>query len=170
MPKVDEGKVTSRGEHPQLPNPDSAVSVVPSQQGAVLAFDFGEKRIGVAVGESELALAHPLTTIVGEQARGRFDAIARLIEIWRPRLLVVGLPVHMDGTEHVLTARARRFGRQLEGRFNLPIAMIDERLSTREAVFMLQAAGVPAKSQKSVRDQVAAQTILQDYFEQHAHS
>ena len=170
MPKVATEKGIPRGARPPAPNPNPAATQAapPARSGTVLAFDFGEKRIGVAVGEMQLALAHPLTTIAAEQASVRFDAIGRLIDEWQPRLLVVGLPVHMDDTEHALTARARRFGRQLEGRFNLPVAMVDERLSTREAVSLLHAAGVDARRQKPVRDQVAAQTILQAYFDQHA--
>ena len=169
MPKVGEDKGIRKGERPPARNPASAVPVPPPRSGTILAFDFGDKRIGVAVGETQLALAHPLTTIAALQTNIRFDAIARLIDEWQPRLLVVGLPVHMDDTEHALTARARRFGRQLEGRFNLPVAMVDERLSTFEAAALLHAAGVDAKRQKPVRDQVAAQTILQAYFDQHAH-
>ena len=169
MPKVDEEKGIRQGGRPPAPNPDFAPPVQPPRTGTILAFDFGEKRIGVAVGEMQLALAHPLTTIAALQTRIRFDAIARLVDEWQPCLLVVGLPVHMDDTEHALTARARRFGRQLEGRFNLPVAMVDERLSTREAVSLLHAAGVDAKRQNPLRDQVAAQTILQAYFDQHAH-
>lgn len=169
MPKVNAEQGIRKGERPPAPNPASACPGSPPRSGTILAFDFGEKRIGVAVGETQLALAHPLTTIAAEQTHIRFDAIARLIAEWQPHLLVVGLPVHMDDTEHALTARARRFGRQLEGRFNLPVAMVDERLSTREAVSLLHAAGVDARRQKPVRDQVAAQTILQAYFDQHAH-
>jgi putative holliday junction resolvase len=169
MPKVDEEQGIRRGERPPAPTPASAPSDSPPRSGTILAFDFGEKRIGVAVGETQLALAHPLTAIAAGQSRIRFDAIARLIAEWQPCLLVVGVPVHMDDAEHALTARARRFGRQLEGRFNLPVALMDERLSTREAIGLLHAAGVDAKRQKPVRDQVAAQTILQGYFDQHAH-
>lgn len=168
MPKVSEDQGIRQGGRPPAPNPAPAGPIPPPRSGTILAFDFGEKRIGVAVGETQLALAHPLTTIAAEQTRVRFDAIARLIAEWQPCLLVVGLPVHMDSTEHALTTRARRFGRQLEGRFNLPVAMVDERLSTREAVSLLHAAGVDARRQKPVRDQVAAQSILQAYFDQHA--
>jgi putative Holliday junction resolvase len=76
----------------------------------------------------------------------------------------------MDDSEHALTARARRFGRQLKERFNLPVAMVDERLTTREAVSLLHAAGVAARRQKPLRDQVAAQTILQAYFDEQVHA
>ena len=174
MPKVDTDKGQPRAEPPSAPHSASAataataVSIAIAGSGTVLAFDFGEKRIGVAVGETQLALAHPLTTIASEQTQARFEAIARLVAEWQPRLLVVGLPLHMDDTEHALTARARRFARQLEGRFNLPVALVDERLSTYAATEMLHAAGVAARRQKPVRDQVAAQTILQAYFDQHA--
>ena len=134
-------------------------------QGTILAFDFGERRIGVAVGEGELGMAHPLTTIATGHTEQRFDAIAALIAEWKPARLIVGLPLHMDDTEHSMTARARRFARQLDGRFNLPVELIDERLTTREAVSMLHQAGVDSRRQKPVRDQVAAQRILQAYFD-----
>ena len=168
MPKVDAEQGNPSGARPPAPNPVAGEPDVIASPGTVLAFDFGEKRIGVAVGESQLALAHPLTTIVSERTQMRFAAIADLIAEWHPRLLVVGLPVHMDDTEHALTSRARRFARQLEGRFGLPVALVDERLSTFAAVELLHAAGVGARRQKPVRDQVAAQTILQTYFDQHA--
>ena len=134
-------------------------------QGTILAFDFGERRVGVAVGEGELGLAHPLTTIASERTDQRFDAIAALIAEWKPARLVVGLPLHMDDTPHAMTARARRFARQLEGRFKLPVELVDERLTTREAASMLHEAGVESRRQKTVRDQVAAQRILQAYLD-----
>ena len=132
--------------------------------GTVLALDFGEQRIGVAVGEQQIAIAHPLTTINAGQSRARFDAIAALIAEWQPGRLVVGLPLHMDDTEHALTARVRRFARQLEGRFRLPVTLVDERMTTREATRLLHEAGLDARRQKPVRDQVAAQRILESYF------
>jgi putative Holliday junction resolvase len=134
-------------------------------QGTILAFDFGERRIGVAVGESQLAVAHPLTTIATERTAARFDAIAALVAEWRPVALVVGLPLHMDDTAHELTGRARRFARQLEGRFGLPVEMVDERLTTHEAGLLLRDAGVDIRRQKAVRDQIAAQQILQAFFD-----
>ena len=136
-----------------------------AMQGTILAFDFGEKRIGVAVGESSLRMAHPLTTIdaVGNAARN--TAIAALVGEWQPVGLVVGLPVHMDGTEHAMTDRARKFGRRLEGIFHLPVRFVDERLTTRDATLLLREAGLDARKAKPVRDQVAAQRILQTYFD-----
>ena len=134
-------------------------------RGTVLAFDFGEKRIGVATGETGLGIAHPLTTIVGEVSDTRFEAIARLIAEWQPAQLGVGLPLHMDGTEHALTQRCRRFARQLNGRFNLPVALMDERLTSAEAEDMLAEQGRRGKQHKHLIDQVAAQRILQAWLD-----
>jgi hypothetical protein len=91
--------------------------------GTVLAFDFGEKRIGVAVGEWQLRQAHPLTTLHGEANAERFTAIAALIEEWQPASLVVGRPLSLDGTAHAMTARCTRFANQLRGRFGSTSSM-----------------------------------------------
>jgi putative Holliday junction resolvase len=138
---------------------------IDAMHGTILAFDFGEKRIGVAVGETALRVAHPLTTIAATGSDSRFSAISALIDEWRPAALAVGLPVHADGTEHAMTARARRFAHQLEGRFGRPVVLVDERFTTCEAASLLREAGVGARRQKPVRDQVAAQAILQAYFD-----
>jgi putative Holliday junction resolvase len=137
----------------------------PAMQGTILAFDFGEKRIGVAIGESSLHTAHPLTTIDAIGNAARTGAIAALVSEWKPIAFVVGLPVHMDGTEHVMTERARKFGRRLEGVFHLPVRFVDERLTTRDATLLLREAGLDSRKAKPVRDQVAAQRILQTYFD-----
>jgi putative pre-16S rRNA nuclease len=133
--------------------------------GEILAFDFGEKRIGVAVGNPGLGLAHPLATVSGENTEGRFNSISKLIEEWQPVLLVVGLPTHADGTEHELTRLSRRFARRLEGRFGIKTVLVDERYSSMSASTALREAGVKGRKQKSVLDQVAAQLILQSYFD-----
>jgi putative holliday junction resolvase len=97
-----------------------------------LAFDFGTLRVGVATGNTLTRRAQPLRTIsaVGD---ARFEAVAKLIDEWRPEALVVGVPFHPDGASHENTERARRFGRQLHGRFHLPVHEVDERYSTTEA-------------------------------------
>ena len=136
----------------------------PDITGTIFGFDFGEKRIGVAVGESILKLAHPLTTINTEIIASRFAQIASLINEWQPNLLVVGLPTYMDGTPHAITSLSRKFAQRLEGRFNLPVMMLDERLSSFEAEQYLGEAGVSLEKQKKLLDAVAAQTILQSYF------
>jgi len=135
------------------------------ERGSVLAFDFGLKRIGVAVGDWENRLAHPLETISGEGNDARFGRIAGLIQEWRPLQLVCGLPFSMDGTEHDLTRRARRFANQLNGRFSLPVALVDERLTSFDADLRLREAGVKGSARKGLDDAVAAQQILQDYFD-----
>jgi len=137
----------------------------PAQSGTVLAFDFGIKRIGVAIGESLLGQARALTTIAGEANDLRFAAIAKLVKEWQPRLLVVGLPRALDGSEHDMTARCRRFAHQLEGRFALPVEFIDERLSSSEAEARLADQGMAWRERKKQIDGVAAQIILQDYFD-----
>jgi putative Holliday junction resolvase len=131
----------------------------------VLAFDFGEKRIGVATGETMLKVAHPLTTINAEKNEVKFVQIANIIQEWCPALLVVGLPMHMDGESHLLTQLSKKFAQRLEGRFNLPVVMVDERLSSVEATRNLSEAGVKGIKQKAMLDAVAAQSILQSYFD-----
>jgi putative Holliday junction resolvase len=136
----------------------------------LLAFDFGTRRIGVAVGSTEVGLAHPLHTIAAEANADRFAAIAALIAEWQPAALVVGRPVHADGAAHEMTARAERFARQLEGRFGLPVERVDERFSTRAAASSLAEAGVRGRARKAVQDAVAAQVILQAYLDAAAQS
>lgn len=135
-------------------------------QGTVLAFDFGEKRIGVAMGETITKIAHPLETIDAEQNEVKFAKIKTLSIAWQPVLMVVGLPTHMDGTPHAMTHLAKKFAQRLEGRFKIPVTMMDERLTSDEAEMMLKEQGVHSKNQKISIDQVAAQLILQSYFDQ----
>ena len=135
------------------------------RSGTVLAFDFGTKRVGVAVGDFETRLAHPLAVIASVENRARFATIGRLIAEWRPVRLVVGLPVHADGAEHPVGRLARRFAHRLEGRFGVPAELVDERLTSREAEGLLRGAGARGIRLKAGLDAVAAQRILQAYFE-----
>ena len=137
---------------------------------SVLAFDFGIRRIGVAVGAPLLGSARPLTTIDAEDNDTRFNAIAKLIAEWQPLQLVVGLALDMDGGEHEMTLRCRRFAHQLEGRFRLPVALVDERLSSVDAESRLAAQGQNWKQRKQTLDAEAAATILHDYFSQQGNS
>ncbi|MBV8048091.1 MAG: Holliday junction resolvase RuvX [Paludibacterium sp.] len=134
-------------------------------EGGALAFDFGERRIGVAVGDGLLGIAHPLCTIDTESNDERFARIAALIDEWRPQALVVGLPTHADGTEHELTRLSRRFANRLKGRFALPVWLVDERHTSLLAESLLKEAGLRGRKQKPVLDQVAAQAILQTWFD-----
>ena len=118
-----------------------------------LAFDFCTKRVGVASGNSMMRQAQPLRTISAE-GDARFKAIGQLISEWAPDALVVGVPYHPDGAPHENTARAQKFGRQLAGRFHLPVIEVDERYSTTEA----QAQGARDL------DAASAAIILQQHF------
>ncbi|MDK2122582.1 Holliday junction resolvase RuvX [Parachitinimonas caeni] len=135
------------------------------EAGTVLGFDFGERRIGVASGDLMLGIAHPLHTIDAIETEVRFDQIAKLVKEWQPVQLIVGLPSSLDGEEHELSRLARRFARRLHGRFGLPVGMIDERLSSHDASSALNDIGLRGRRQKPVLDQVAAQRILQAYFD-----
>jgi len=121
-----------------------------------LSFDFGTKRVGVASGNTLIRQASPLRTVAAE-GDARFAAIGKLIAEWRPDALVVGVPFHPDGAEHDNTRRARRFARQLHGRFALPVHEVDERYTTVEAIAS-GAADVDAAS---------AALILDQFFREH---
>jgi putative Holliday junction resolvase len=136
-------------------------------EGTVLAFDFGTERIGVAIGEGLLGQARALTTIESPANDARFAAIGKLIGEWQPARLVVGLPLALDGTEHEMTARSRRFAHQLEGRYRLPVELVDERLTSVEAERAIKPGH--DKSAKARVDAEAARLILQDWFD-HAHT
>ncbi len=99
----------------------------------ILAFDYGARRIGVAVGNNITGTARPLQTVSEEAAARRFERIGQLLKEWHPDTLVVGRPLHPDGTPHEVTLAAERFARQLHGRFGLPVELVDERYSTVEA-------------------------------------
>jgi len=134
-------------------------------RGAVLAFDFGEKRIGVAVGEIELGIPHALTVIVAEDNDSRFAAIAALISEWRPVRLIVGTAIRDDGTVHETGRLARRFGQRLHGRFAIAVDYVDERLTSHAAETGLREAGVRADRRAVVLDAAAAAEILRTWFE-----
>lgn len=145
-----------------MPEPDPLPA-----RGTVLAFDFGENRIGVAVGECELRSASPLLVFDAETNDARWSAVAGLLEEWHPVLLVVGLPLSPEGTDHDMTTRARRFARQLEGRYRLPVALQDERFTSHEADSQLRDEGGVRdwRSRKQRLDAHAAQLILKDFFD-----
>jgi putative Holliday junction resolvase len=126
----------------------------------ILGFDFGLKRIGVAVGNTLLKQAQPLTVISAATNDAKFAAIAVLINEWKPQCCVVGLPSHPDGAEHEMTVRCRRFANQLEGRFGVATALVDERYSS----------AVISKARGATIDAEAAAIILQQYFDDYAES
>jgi putative Holliday junction resolvase len=124
----------------------------------VFGFDFGIKRIGIAVGNTLTGQAQPLAVVKAIDNAARFKQIGELIEQWRPARLVVGEPLHPDGAEHEMTLRCRRFANQLHGRYNLPVHLVDERYSS---------AVIQAKRGEII-DAKAAAIILQQYFDDHA--
>jgi putative Holliday junction resolvase len=124
----------------------------------VFGFDFGVKRIGIAMGNTLTGQAQPLTVIKAVDNATRFQVIGDLINEWKPARLVVGEPRHPDGAEHDMTLRSRRFANQLHGRFSLPVELVDERYSS---------AVIPQKRGEII-DAKAAAIILQQYFDSHA--
>jgi putative Holliday junction resolvase len=149
---------------PELQAPISSRAFPP--RGTVLAFDYGLRRVGVAIGELETRNAHPLAVIRAE-GTARHAEIDRLIEEWKPGALVVGVPQRDDGA-HPLGARATRFARQLAARFRLPVACVDESYSSVEAESRLRVAAGARRSARASRsrtlDAHAAQLLLEQYF------
>ena len=134
----------------------------------VLAFDFGTRRIGVAVGNTLMRIAHPLATIEAADSFARFASIGALIDEWQPARLVVGLPAHADGSEHAMTGKARAFAGEVSRRFALPVEVEDERHSTQVAREALASLGRGGRTDRALRDQVAAQIILQAWLDRNA--
>ena len=153
---------------PRSPFAHSAPGTQNPHEGTVLAFDFGERRIGVAVGELQLGIAHPLETIDAAANDARFTRIAALLQEWRPVLLVVGLPRALDGSEHRLTGLARKFTQRLQGRFGIATRLIDERLTSVEAQRMVRESGLSARNGKRHVDPLAAKLILETFFNENA--
>ena len=136
----------------------------PRSGTTVLAFDFGEKRIGVAVGDLSLRIAHPLSTIAAEDNASRFEQIGRMIAEWQPAKLVVGLPMHADGAEHEMSRLSRRFANRLHGRFGVEVVLVDERLTSRAAESRLRESGASRAKIEATLDAAAAREILEAYF------
>jgi putative Holliday junction resolvase len=130
-----------------------------------LGFDYGEKYIGVAVGRLPPCLAQALDTVAVRNRNPDWTHISRLVEEWKPDALIVGLPLNMDDSENPMTLAAKKFGNRLRGRYNLPVQMVDERLTTIAAKNILLEAGVPVKRHKSKLDKLAAQAILQAFLD-----
>ncbi|ASQ45243.1 Holliday junction resolvase RuvX [Legionella clemsonensis] len=134
-------------------------------EGVYLGFDFGYKRIGVAVGQRITLTARPLTTLDAKQGIPNWDELQKIITEWRPEALIVGLPTCIDDSEQYTTAAARGFAREMEERFSLPVHLVDERLSTVEARSQLFAEGGYRKIKQSKVDSFAACIILQQWLQ-----
>lgn len=132
----------------------------------VLAFDFGTNSIGCAVGQSITGTAQGLPAFKAQDGIPNWEQIGKVIAQWQPDLLVVGLPLNMDGTEQPLTQRAKKFAKRLNGRFNLPVELQDERLTTVEAKSEIFARGGFKALKKGKVDAISACLILESWFEQ----
>ena len=151
---------------------------MPEGQRTLLGFDYGTKRIGIAIGQEITGTVNPLTTLNTKNNKPDWDAIGKLIKEWQPDLVVVGLPLHLDGTEQPMTQAAKKFANQLNGRFHIPVELMDERLSSDEAEGMIKEQShsksvSSSKSQspslfqdKAQIDMIAAQLILQSWMSQ----
>ncbi len=128
-----------------------------------LAFDFGLRRIGVAVGQAITQSANPLPTLLAQRGRPDWKQIAELIQQWQPKALLVGLPFKMDGSEQGISFAARQFAESLKNRFHLPIYLVDERLTTREAKRRLSESGIKPKDLPSL-DSYSAKLILESWL------
>jgi len=125
----------------------------------ILAFDYGTRRVGVAVGNTEAKVSQALKTIAAASTEILFQELEKLIKEWQPDQVVVGLPTHPDGSEHEMTAKAKRFGNQVHGRFNLPVSWVDERYTS-----------VVLEGDPQMHDNLDAHSaalILEQYFIEH---
>ncbi len=129
----------------------------------LLGFDFGSRRIGVAVGQRITGTASALTTLAARDGQPDWDQVSKLLETWQPQALVVGQPLQLDGSRSDITAAAERFARRLEGRYRLPVYLCDERLSSHAAEHWSDTRGTPSGG----LDAAAAQIILQDWLDSH---
>lgn len=130
-----------------------------------LGFDYGSKKIGVAVGQSILATTSPLKTVRAIRGKTNWPLISEIIETWQPIALVVGIATHADGSDNQVTQAMHRFCRQLDGRYRLPVHTVDETLTTFAAKQMLyEELGLKPAKLMQVQDQVAAQLILQSWL------
>lgn len=135
-----------------------------AQAGRLLAFDYGLKQIGVAVGNAALGTTQPLPILRARDGQPNWDSVAALLAEWEPDTVIVGDPLNMDGSVSELAERARRFGRRLHGRFGITVEMMDERLSSFEVKQSQREAGHSGDYNKQPIDSLAAELILQDWL------
>ncbi len=130
----------------------------------VLALDYGRRRIGVAVGDIQLKIAHPLFIIDSVKWIDREKNLKKLVEEWKPSRLVVGIPTKSDGSEHELAEEIRVFCKKIQELFQIPVILINEDYTSAESEMRLSAIGIKGIEQKKYVDSVAATTILEDFF------
>ena len=136
------------------------------REGNIIGFDFGQKRIGVAIGNNISKSAQALITIESASNNQKFEAIQKIMDEWQPVSIVVGVPFNVDGSEHKVTNLCKKFAKQLEQKYALPIHLIDERYTSIEASYEIQHKKIDLKKKKLLIDQIAAKIILQSYLDQ----
>ena len=146
-------------------NPDNERSDTNTLSGILLGFDFGMKRIGVAIGQTVTRTARPLETLPAKEGIPNWSVMEKLFSKWQPSAIIVGIPLNMDGSEQPITRHARHFAESLRQRYQLPVHEMDERLTTKDARERLFAEGGYKALQNGQVDQVAAQLILQNWFQ-----
>jgi putative Holliday junction resolvase len=134
---------------------------------SLMGFDFGTRSIGIATGQEVTGTASPLTSLKANEGIPDWVQLEKLLKEWQPDLLIVGLPLNMDGTEQEMTVRARKFGQRLHGRFGFQVEFKDERLTTTDAKARLFEQGGYKALGKSRVDAVSAQLILESWMESH---
>ena len=141
-----------------------------STERTLLGFDFSKNRIGIAVGHELTGTVTPLETLTASNNKPDWEGITRLLEEWKPDLCIVGLPLTEEGGEQDASQAARRFANQLNGRYHLPVELVDERYTTREAQSLIQESSMSKKDRqnKANVDKIAAQLIIQSWLEKHA--
>jgi putative Holliday junction resolvase len=136
---------------------------------SLLGFDYGTKHLGIAVGSTATGTARPLDSVTVRKGLPEWAVLDRHIKEWQPGALVVGLPLNMDGSESEMTRAARKFGQRLRARYNLPVHMVDERLTSVDAKNALVEARVPWRNRKARVDRLAARNILQAFLDESRH-
>ncbi|MEI6736936.1 MAG: Holliday junction resolvase RuvX [Pseudomonadota bacterium] len=146
-----------------MPNDTNVLNLNP--HATIMSFDFGEKRIGVAIGNMTIGVANALTTIHAESNADRLTAVSLLVRDWQPAQFVIGEPAHLNGEPHPIAHLAKKFGNRLKENFKLPVAYVNEYLSSTEAAVLLAEKGIKGRNQKAKIDAVAAQVILQSWLD-----
>jgi len=136
----------------------------------VIGFDFGTHSIGVAIGQTLTGTASPLSALKAKDGQPNWELVSKLFAEWQPDIVVVGLPLNMDGTEQPLTDLARKFANRIHGRFGIHVVLQDERLTTAAAKEDLFSRGGYKQLQKGKVDSAAAQLIVEDYLSLHSSS
>lgn len=140
--------------------------MAPQPQGLVLLFDYGTKSIGLALGQRITQTARELPPLKARDGVPNWQQLGELLSQWQPAQLLVGLPLNMDDSESPLSLRARKFAQRLHGRFGLPVGLVDERLSTREAKTEARERGHKGNYAQQPIDSIAARLILEDWLRQ----